>query len=137
MATPQLIRVINRARHHRPPYLRHLCVGKAVRDAFSIDPHGLATIAMPKERKEQSRRLDANHPAFTGTTCAHFTGELPAGVNDRIGQLRREGVGATALRDARAELEARLTPAAPPQPPAIPAAAPTGVLRAVCSIPAT
>ena len=85
MATPQLIRVINRARHHRPPYLRHLCVGKAVRDAFSINLHELATIAMPKERKEQSRRLDANHPAFTGTTCARFTGELPAGVNDRTG----------------------------------------------------
>ena len=69
---------------------------------------------MSKERTEQNRRLAANHPAFTGATGARFTGELPAGLNDRTGQLRREGVGATARRDARAELEARLPPAAPP-----------------------
>lgn len=40
---------------------------------------------------------------------AAFAGELPAFVNDRISQLRRDGVSGTALSDALAELETRLS----------------------------
>ena len=41
---------------------------------------------------------------------AVFTGVLLADGNDRIGQLRRDGVSGAALRDAPAELETRLAP---------------------------
>ena len=67
---------------------------------------------------------------------AAFTDELPAGVNHRIGQLRRDGVSGTALRDALAELEARLAPAAPPSTATNPAAA-TGGIRIACSMSTT
>ena len=63
--------------------------------------------------------------------CA--TGELPAGVNDRIGQLRRDGGGGMALRDALVELEARLVPVAPPPTTSIAAAA-TGGIKVACSM---
>ena len=67
---------------------------------------------------------------------AAFTGELPPGVNQRIGQLRRDGVSGTALRDALAELEARLAPVPLPTAasPAVPA---TGGIRIACSMSAT
>ena len=42
---------------------------------------------------------------------AAFAGELPAFVNDRIGQLRRDGVSGTALSEALAEMETRLSTA--------------------------
>lgn len=67
---------------------------------------------------------------------AAFTGELPAGVNDRIGQLRREGVRRAAPRDALAELEARLTPALPPTS-TYPATAATSGIRIACSMSTT
>ena len=61
---------------------------------------------------------------------AAFTGELPASVNDRVGQLRREGVRGAALRDALAELEARLSPPTPPSTA-------TGGIKIACSMSAT
>ena len=42
---------------------------------------------------------------------AAFASELPTSVNDRIGQLRRDGVSGTALSDALAELATRLSTA--------------------------
>ena len=66
-----------------------------------------------------------------------FTSELPTGVNHRIGQLRREGVRGTALRDALAELEARLAPAATPPTAAASSVPATGGIRITCSMSAT
>ena len=67
---------------------------------------------------------------------AAFSGELPASVNDRVGQLRRDGVRGTDLRDALAELEARLVPA-PPHTATDPAAAAASGIRIACSMSAT
>ena len=47
----------------------------------------------------------ANDLRRTERLRAAFASELPAFVNDRIGQLRRDGVSGTALSDALAELE--------------------------------
>jgi len=67
---------------------------------------------------------------------AAFSGELPAGVNHRIGHLRRDGVSGAALRDALAELEAQLSPA--PSPTATnPAATAASGIRIACSMSAT
>ena len=66
-----------------------------------------------------------------------FTGELPASVNGRVGQLRREGVRGTALRDALAELEARLVPPTPPSTASTSAVTATGGIRIACSMSAT
>ena len=66
---------------------------------------------------------------------AAFAGELPAFVNDRIGQLCRDGVSGTALSDALAEPEARLpAAAAPPADTAALATAALGRVRVVGSM---
>ena len=69
---------------------------------------------------------------------AAFDGELPTAVNDRIGQLRRDGVSGTALSEALAELEPRLLAAtAPPADTAAPATVAPGGTRVVGSMSAT
>lgn len=47
----------------------------------------------------------ANDLRRTERLRAAFASELPTSVNDRIGQLRRDGVSGTALSEALAELE--------------------------------
>ena len=68
---------------------------------------------------------------------AAFTGELPAGVNDRIGQLRRDGVHGAALRDALTELEARLPAGDAAATDNAPAATAGGGIKVVGSMSAT
>ena len=72
------------------------------------------------ERELRQLRLGqcaAGDPLNAERLRAAFTGGLPAIVKDRIWRLRRDRVSGTALRDALAELEARLAPAPPPTPP--------------------
>ena len=73
--------------------------------------------------------------AAYGRLRTAFIDELPAGINGRIGQLRRDVVSGAALRDALAELEARLVPA-PPHTATDPAAAASGI-RIACLMSAT
>ena len=68
---------------------------------------------------------------------AAFTGELPAGVNDRIGQLRRDGVHGAALRDALTELAARLPAGDAAATVSAPAATAGGGIKVVGSMSAT
>ena len=69
---------------------------------------------------------------------AAFDGELPGSVNDRIGQLRRDGVSGAALSEALAELEPRLpATVAPPADTAAPATVAPGGTRVVGSMSAT